>query len=103
MRPHTFSLPPGVEEARADFVFARVARTTGEHIYDLFGKCVAHSLLYQAKRQETLTSDSLAARRYGSIRQVRLGTEGKAKGTAYVVYEDVMDVRLLSPSPLNWS
>ncbi|GAA5989346.1 hypothetical protein JCM10908_001271 [Rhodotorula pacifica] len=43
-------------------------KTTGEDIYDLFGK-------------------------YGSIRQVRRGTEGKAKGTAFVVYEDVMDAK----------
>lgn len=35
---------------------------------------------------------STPPRRYGSIRQVRRGTEGKAKGTAFVVYEDVMDV-----------
>ncbi|GAA6042792.1 hypothetical protein JCM8097_007482, partial [Rhodosporidiobolus ruineniae] len=41
---------------------------TGEDVYDLFGK-------------------------YGSIRQVRLGREGKAKGTAFVVYEDVMDAK----------
>ncbi|GAA6004891.1 RNA recognition motif domain-containing protein [Rhodotorula paludigena] len=44
-------------------------KTTGDDIYDLFG-------------------------RYGSIRQVRLGREGKAKGTAFVVYEDVMDAKM---------
>lgn len=43
----------------------------GEDLYDLFG-------------------------RYGAIRQVRLGNENKTKGTAFVVYEDVMDV-----SPLH--
>lgn len=42
---------------------------TGDDLYDLFG-------------------------RYGSIRQVRLGNETKTKGTAFVVFEDVMDVRL---------
>lgn len=40
---------------------------TGEDLYDLFG-------------------------RYGSIRQIRIGVEQKTKGTAFVVYEDVMDV-----------
>lgn len=38
----------------------------GDDLYDLFG-------------------------RYGAIRQVRLGNENKSKGTAFVVYEDVMD------------
>jgi hypothetical protein len=41
---------------------------TGEDLYDLFG-------------------------RYGSIRQIRIGNEAKTKGTAFVVFEDVMDVR----------
>jgi pre-mRNA branch site protein p14 len=40
---------------------------TGEDLYDLFG-------------------------RYGGIRQVRLGNEPKTKGTAFVVFDDVMDV-----------
>jgi len=40
---------------------------TGEDLYDLFG-------------------------RYGSIRQIRIGNEQKTKGTAFVVYEDVMEV-----------
>ena len=31
--------------------------------------------------------------RYGSIRQVRIGNEAKTKGTAFVVFDDVMDVR----------
>lgn len=42
---------------------------TGEDLYDLFGK-------------------------YGSIRQIRLGNEAKTKGTAFVVFEDVMEVCL---------
>jgi pre-mRNA branch site protein p14 len=33
--------------------------------------------------------------RYGSIRQIRIGNEQKTRGTAFVVYDDVMDVRLL--------
>jgi pre-mRNA branch site protein p14 len=41
---------------------------TGEDLYDLFG-------------------------RYGSIRQIRIGNEPKTKGTAFVVFDDVMDVR----------
>ena len=31
--------------------------------------------------------------RYGSIRQIRIGNEQKTRGTAFVVYDDVMDVR----------
>lgn len=42
---------------------------TGEDLYDLFG-------------------------RYGGIRQIRLGNEPKTKGTAFVVFDDVMDVSL---------
>ena len=30
--------------------------------------------------------------RYGSIRQIRIGNEQKTKGTAFVVFDDVMDV-----------
>ncbi|KAG6833952.1 hypothetical protein H0H87_007963 [Tephrocybe sp. NHM501043] len=41
---------------------------TGEDLYDLFG-------------------------RYGTIRQIRIGNEQKTKGTAFVVFDDVMDVR----------
>lgn len=40
---------------------------TGDDLYDLFG-------------------------RYGSIRQIRIGNEQKTKGTAFVVFDDVMDV-----------
>lgn len=40
---------------------------TGDDLYDLFG-------------------------RYGSIRQIRIGNEQKTRGTAFVVYDDVMDV-----------
>lgn len=43
---------------------------TGEDLYDLFG-------------------------RYGSIRQIRIGNEQKTRGTAFVVYDDVMDVSYL--------
>ncbi|KIY52914.1 hypothetical protein FISHEDRAFT_34319, partial [Fistulina hepatica ATCC 64428] len=41
---------------------------TGEDLYDLFG-------------------------RHGQTRQIRIGNEQKAKGTAFVVYEDVMDAK----------
>lgn len=47
---------------------------TGEDLYDLFG-------------------------RYGSIRQVRIGNEQKTKGTAFVVFDDVMDVSYCGFSP----
>ncbi|KIY52918.1 hypothetical protein FISHEDRAFT_34215, partial [Fistulina hepatica ATCC 64428] len=41
---------------------------TGEDLYDLFG-------------------------RHGQTRQIRIGNEQKTKGTAFVVYEDVMDAK----------
>lgn len=31
--------------------------------------------------------------KFGPIRQIRMGTESKTKGTAFVVYEDVMDAK----------
>jgi len=31
--------------------------------------------------------------RYGSIRQIRIGNEQKSRGTAFVVYDDVMDAK----------
>ncbi|CAO1615993.1 unnamed protein product [Jaminaea pallidilutea] len=42
--------------------------TTGHDLYDLFGK-------------------------YGALRQVRLGVDGKAKGTAFVVFEEFVDAK----------
>lgn len=62
-------LPPGAN--RILFVKNLNYQITGEDLYDLFG-------------------------RYGSIRQIRIGSEAKTKGTAFVVFEDVMDVRTLS-------
>ena len=59
-------LPPGAN--RILFVKNLNYQITGEDLYDLFG-------------------------RYGSIRQVRIGNEAKTKGTAFVVFDDVMDVR----------
>ena len=58
-------LPPGAN--RILFVKNLNYDIQGEDLYDLFG-------------------------RYGSIRQIRIGNEQKTKGTAFVVYEDVMDV-----------
>ncbi|KAJ1729804.1 Splicing factor 3B subunit 6 [Coemansia biformis] len=43
-------------------------RITAEEMYDLFGK-------------------------YGAIRQMRMGTEQKTQGTAFVVYEDIFDAK----------
>src|SRR5713101_4876165 len=60
-------LPPGAN--RILFVKNLNYQITGEDLYDLFG-------------------------RYGSIRQIRIGNEPKTKGTAFVVFDDVMDVRL---------
>jgi RNA recognition motif-containing protein len=31
--------------------------------------------------------------RYGGIRQIRLGNDAKTKGTAFVVFDDVMDAK----------
>jgi pre-mRNA branch site protein p14 len=62
-------LPPGAN--RILFVKNLNYQITGEDLYDLFG-------------------------RYGSIRQIRIGNEGKTKGTAFVVFDDVMDVRNLT-------
>jgi pre-mRNA branch site protein p14 len=59
-------LPPGAN--RILFVKNLNYQITGEDMYELFG-------------------------RYGQIRQIRLGNEAKTRGTAFVVYEDVMDVR----------
>lgn len=58
-------LPPGAN--RILFVKNLNYNITGEDLYDLFG-------------------------RYGSIRQIRIGNEQKTKGTAFVVFDDVMDV-----------
>jgi hypothetical protein len=58
-------LPPGAN--RILFVKNLNYQITGEDLYDLFG-------------------------RYGSIRQIRIGDEAKTKGTAFVVFDDVMDV-----------
>lgn len=71
-------LPPGAN--RILFVKNLNYQITGEDLYDLFG-------------------------RYGSIRQIRIGNEPKTKGTAFVVFDDVMDVRsvlsiLPPPSPM---
>lgn len=66
-------LPPGAN--RILFVKNLNYQITGEDLYDLFG-------------------------RYGSIRQIRIGNEPKTKGTAFVVFDDVMDVRsFLFPLP----
>ncbi len=58
-------LPPGAN--RILFVKNLNYNITGEDLYDLFG-------------------------RYGTIRQVRIGNEQKTKGTAFIVFDDVMDV-----------
>jgi pre-mRNA branch site protein p14 len=64
-------LPPGAN--RILFVKNLNYQINGEDLYDLFG-------------------------RYGSIRQIRIGNEQKTKGTAFVVYDDVMDVSVLERS-----
>jgi len=59
-------LPPGAN--RILFVKNLNYQITGDDLYELFG-------------------------RYGSIRQVRIGNDPKTRGTAFVVYEDVMDAK----------
>jgi pre-mRNA branch site protein p14 len=48
-------------------------KTKGDDLFDLFGK-------------------------YGPIRQVRIGNGQKTRGTAFVVFEDVLDVSSFVPS-----
>jgi hypothetical protein len=69
-KPPQTKLPPGAN--RILFVKNLNYQITGDDLYELFG-------------------------RYGSIRQVRLGNEPKTKGTAFVVFDDVMDVRCNQP------
>ena len=69
-------LPPGAN--RILFVKNLNYQINGEDLYDLFG-------------------------RYGSIRQIRIGNEQKTKGTAFVVYDDVMDVSVLEKLRLEFS
>ncbi|KZT29272.1 RNA-binding domain-containing protein [Neolentinus lepideus HHB14362 ss-1] len=64
-RPTT-KLPPGAN--RILFVKNLDYAITGEDLYELFG-------------------------RYGSIRQIRIGNEQKTKGTAFIVFDDVMDAK----------
>ncbi|GJJ07296.1 hypothetical protein Clacol_001496 [Clathrus columnatus] len=66
VRGQNSKLPPGAN--RILFVKNLNYQITGEDLYDLFG-------------------------RYGGIRQVRLGNEPKTKGTAFVVFDDVMDAK----------
>ena len=68
-------LPPGAN--RILFVKNLNYQITGDDLYDLFG-------------------------RYGSIRQIRIGNEQKSRGTAFVVFDDVMDVSSLSWLPVQY-
>lgn len=60
-------------ENRILFVKNCSFKTTGADLYDLFGK-------------------------YGSIRQIRMGNGAKTKGTAFVVFEEPLDVRRVTPA-----
>ncbi|KLO19869.1 RNA-binding domain-containing protein [Schizopora paradoxa] len=59
-------VPPGAN--RILFIKNLPYSITGEDLYDLF-------------------------LRYGNIRQIRIGNAAKTKGTAFVVYEDVMNAK----------
>jgi pre-mRNA branch site protein p14 len=59
-------LPPEVN--RILYVRNLPYKISAEELYDIFGK-------------------------YGPIRQIRRGTAGDTKGTAFVVYEDIFDAK----------
>ncbi|KAJ1863786.1 Splicing factor 3B subunit 6 [Coemansia sp. RSA 2703] len=65
-KSHGAILPPIVN--RILYVRNLPFKISAEELYDLFGK-------------------------YGAIRQIRLGTEQKTRGSAYVVYEDIYDAK----------
>ena len=67
MRTQTVKrLPPQVN--RVLYVRNLPFKITGSDMYDIFGK-------------------------YGAIRQIRLGSTNKTRGTAFVVYEDIFDAK----------
>lgn len=59
-------LPPEVN--RVLFVKNLPFQTTGDELYALFG-------------------------RYGAIRQIRLGSNKQTKGSAFVIFEDILDAK----------
>ncbi|KAL8293028.1 hypothetical protein RQP46_000722 [Phenoliferia psychrophenolica] len=59
-------LPPDAN--RILFVKNLNYKTRGDDLYDLFGK-------------------------YGGVRQIRLGNEAKTRGTAYVVFDEIVDAK----------
>ncbi|KAJ1804390.1 Splicing factor 3B subunit 6, partial [Coemansia sp. RSA 2599] len=65
-KSRSVQLPPMVN--RILYVKNLPYKITSEEMYDLFGK-------------------------YGAIRQIRIGTEQKTRGSAYVVYEDIYDAK----------
>ncbi|PIA16472.1 RNA-binding domain-containing protein [Coemansia reversa NRRL 1564] len=65
-KSRTGQLPPNVN--RILLVKNLPFKITSEEMYDLFG-------------------------RYGAIRQIRIGTTQKTRGTAFVVYEDIFDAK----------
>ncbi|KAJ2472025.1 Splicing factor 3B subunit 6 [Coemansia sp. RSA 2322] len=68
-------LPPNVN--RILLVKNLPFKITSEEMYDLFGK-------YGEEMYDLFG-------KYGGIRQIRIGTEQKTRGTAFVVYEDIYD------------
>jgi pre-mRNA branch site protein p14 len=56
------------EVNRVLFVRNLPFKTTGEEMFEIFGK-------------------------YGALRQVRLGTSKQTRGTAFVVFEDILDAK----------
>jgi len=68
------------EVNRVLFVRNLPFKITSEEMYDLFGK-------YGAIRYAILRESN------SRLRQIRMGTAGDTKGTAFVVYEDIFDAK----------
>lgn len=65
--PRTYNrLPPEVN--RILYVRNLPFKISSDDLYDIFGK-------------------------YGAIRQIRIGTEKKTKGSAFIIYEDIFDAK----------
>ena len=72
------------------------ARKNGGKLTPPFLQCLPLlSILYVRNLPFTTTGDDVYALfgKYGAIRQVRLGAGKEARGSAYVVFEDIYDAK----------
>jgi pre-mRNA branch site protein p14 len=76
------------EVNRALFVRNLPFKITSEEMYDLFGKYGAIRYVSYLVFLWRLTGSTLTRKR-----QIRMGTAGDTKGTAFVVYEDIFDAK----------